>query len=233
MRLFKLLTIPFCITYLSGCVAVDRFMQQDEEVIEQVNEEVEVPSYMAFQQDYKYRMSETKQNSFNQAEHSLDINYYVRGMMQELVANIQYVNSKTPMAVASFVFLDGSYEYSDIVGKQLAESFSHEIHKFGIPIVDYKATDYIRVTQNGDFVLSKDFLDLDSDLPVKYTLAGTLVKQPTGYLVNARIIGMESKAIVASAQGKLPTKVINSLISSQRNTGALFISLSEQNQVNN
>lgn len=233
MRLFKLATVPFLLTSVTGCVAFDRFMEQDEIVVEQSNEVAEQPSYMAFQQDYKYRMSETKQSSFNHSENSLDINYYVRGMMQELVANIQYVNSKTPMAVASFVFLDGSYEYSDIVGKQLAESFSHEIHKFGIPIVDYKATDYIRVTQNGDFVLSKDFLDLDSELPVRYTLAGTLVKQPTGYLVNARIIGMESKAIVASAQGKLPTKVINSLISSQRNTGALFISSNDQNQVNN
>lgn len=233
MRILKLIAVPAILTSLTGCVAAEKFSAEDALVANELNQETEQPSYMAFQQDYKYRMSETKQNNFNQSENSLDINYYVRGMMQELVANIQYVNSKTPMAVASFVFLDGSYEYSDIVGKQLAESFSHEIHKFGIPIVDYKATDYIRVTQNGDFVLSKDFLDLDSDLPVRYTLAGTLVKQPTGYLVNARIIGMESKAIVASAQGKLPTKVINSLISSQRNTGALFISSSEQNQGNN
>lgn len=214
---------------LSGCVAAGKFASETEENTNQTVEVVEQPAYMAFQQDYRNRMSDSKQNGFGQTESTLDINYYVRGMMQELVANIQYVNSKTPMAVASFVFLDGSYEYSDIVGKQLAESFSHEIHKFGIPIVDFKATDYIRVTQNGDFVLSKDFLDLDSELPVRYTLTGTLVKQPTGYLVNVRIIGMESKAIVASAQGQLPTKVINSLISSQRNTGALFISSSEQN----
>lgn len=233
MRMLKLIAVPAVLTSLTGCVAADKFNAEETMVENESILEADQPSYMAFQKDYKYRMSESKQSSFNQSENSLDINYYVRGMMQELVANIQYVNSKTPMAVASFVFLDGSYEYSDIVGKQLAESFSHEIHKFGIPIVDYKATDYIRVTQNGDFVLSKDFLDLDSDLPVRYTLAGTLVKQPTGYLVNARIIGMESKAIVASAQGKLPTKVINSLISSQRNTGALFISSSEQSQGNN
>ncbi len=181
------------------------------------------PGYVDFQNRYRAKLGSAENRSEVNSEQQ-DINYYVRGMMQELVGNLQYVNPKTVMAVSSFVFLDGSYEYSDIVGKQLSESFVHEIHKYGIPIVDFKTTDYIRVTPNGDFVLSKDFLDLDGDLPVKYVLTGTLVKQPTGYLVNTRVIGMKSKAIVATAQGKLPTFVINSLISSDEETGSLLIS---------
>ena len=226
MCIKKLLIAPIIMS-LAGCVAIDKYTDQSEPELVNVEEKVDLPAYMVFQQDYKNNVSESKQIGSNINEQVVDINYYVRGMMQDLVSNLQYVNSKTPLAVTSFVFLDGSYEYSDVVGKQLAESFSHEIHKFGIPIVDYKVTGYIRITQNGDFVLSKDFLDLESDLPVRYVLTGTIVKQPTGYLVNSRIVGLESKAIVASAQGRLPNKVVNSLISSQRNTGALFISASE------
>lgn len=139
--------------------------------------------------------------------------------MHDLVGNLQYVNASTPIAVTSFVFLDSDYEKSDLVGKQLSESFIHEVHKFGIPVLDFKTTDFIRVSPDGDFILSKDYLELSGELPIKYALTGTLVKHLAGYMVNARVIGLQSKAVVASAQGFLPSNVINSLISSNLNDG--------------
>jgi len=115
--------------------------------------------------------------------------------------------------------LDSNYEQADLIGKQIAESFIHEVHKFGIPVLDFKTTDYVRVSPHGDFIMSKDYLELSGELPIKYALAGTMVKHLSGYMVNARIIGVESKAVVASAQGFLPANVINSLISSNLNDG--------------
>jgi len=210
---------------MTACSSLSEWQYEEENGTSTKVEETMEPEHIKFQRHYRGNVFQAKNRMLTQShEEQQDINYYVRGMMQELVTNLQYVNDRTAMAVTSFVFLDGSYEYSDIVGKQLSESFVHEIHKYGIPIVDFKATDYIRVTPNGDFVLSKDFLDLSGDLPVKYVLTGTLVKQPTGYLVNARVVGMKSKAIVATSQGKLPSHVINSLISSDKDTGALLLS---------
>jgi hypothetical protein len=66
----------------------------------------------------------------------LNINHYARGLMQDLVANLQYVNSSTPLAVVSFVMLDSDYNQSSLLGNQMAESLIHEIHKFGIPVID-------------------------------------------------------------------------------------------------
>lgn len=175
-----------------------------------------------FQQDYRGQLLSnmgTMQQNPNKNRYTKNINYYVRGLMHELVGNMQYVNASTPMAVTSFVFLDSDYQYSDLIGRQMAESFMHEVHKFGIPVIDFKTTDYVRVGPGGDFILSKDYLELSGDLPIKYVVAGTMVKHLAGYLVNARIVGIESKAVVASAQGFLPASVINSLISSNLNDG--------------
>lgn len=214
---------------LTGCETLEAWQKIEEAKLAAQNapkvelETTKEPEHLTFQSRYRDKLFANKGKTFK----GQDVNYYVRGMMQQLVGNLQYVTSKTPMAVTSFVFLDGSYEHSDVVGKQLSESFVHEVHKYGIPVVDFKATDYIRVTQHGDFVLSKDFLDLDADLPIKYVLTGTLVKQPSGYLVNARIVGVKSKAVVATAQGKLPNSVINSLISSEEETGLLLMSKGE------
>ena len=141
-----------------------------------------------------------------------NINNYVRGIMHKLVDNIHYINDKTPIGVASFIFLDSSYKESNLLGNQISESFMHEVHQFGIPVIDFKATDYIRVTEAGDFIFSRDFLELKDELPIKYVLAGTLVKHQDGYIVNARIIGLTSKAIVASAQGFIPNAVADALM---------------------
>ena len=159
-----------------------------------------------------------------QVKSTKNINHYVRGIMHDLVENMQYVTHQTPIAVASFVFLDSDYNSSSILGNQIAESFVHEVHKFGIPVVDYKTSDYIRVTPTGDYVFSRDFLDLSGDAPIKYILGGTLTKHYDGYLINARVVGIDSKAVVASAQAMIPRHIADSLERSSLNDGIPLIS---------
>lgn len=156
-----------------------------------------------------------------------NINHYVRGIMQDMVENLQYVTTKTPMAVSSFVFLDDDYNDSSLLGNQIAESFMHELHNFGVPVIDFKTTDYMRVTPTGDFVFSRDYLELNQEQDFQYVLAGTLVSHQGGVLVNARIVGMKSKAVVGSAQGFIPQSVVDALNSNYRTDGILLKQASE------
>lgn len=139
---------------------------------------------------------------------------YVKNMTQDLIANMEYVSDKTPVAVTHFAMLDSDLQSTNLLGKQMAESFVHELHKFRIPVIDFKATDYIRVTQDGDFILSRDYLDLNGSLPLEYVLTGTMTKHQGGFLVNARILGIDSRAVVASAQMLVPFYVVDALIPS-------------------
>lgn len=164
------------------------------------------------QQQDEIELQETllKQNTHQLKEY--DINYYARGLMQDLVANLQYVNSTTPVAVVSFVMLDSNYNEANLLGIQIAESLIHEVHKFGIPVIDFKTTGYIRVTEQGDFAFSKDYSDLSAEMPVRYIVGGTLLKNKTGYLVNARVVGLQSQAVVASAQSFIPNNVADPIL---------------------
>lgn len=150
---------------------------------------------------------------------SQSVNFYARGIMQQLLENMQFVNKTTPIAVADFVFLDSNFDHSPLLGQQLSEALSHEVHKLGIPVVDYRLTDYIRVSPQGSLALSKDYLELSGDIPIRYVLTGTLVESDNRVLVNARVIGIESKAIVASAQSEIPKKLLTSLSSRNVNDG--------------
>nr|WP_308428291.1 FlgO family outer membrane protein [Alteromonas halophila] len=139
---------------------------------------------------------------------------YVKNLAQDLIANMEYVSDKTPVGVTHFALLDSDLQQTNLLGRQMAESFMHELHKFRIPVIDFKATDYIRITEQGDYVLSRDYLELNSSLPIEYVLTGTMTKHQGGVLVNARILGMESRAVVASAQTLVPFYVVDALIPS-------------------
>ncbi len=137
---------------------------------------------------------------------------YVQSLTQELVNNMEYVSQHTPVGVTHFAMLDSDLQQTNLLGLQLAESFMHELHKFRIPVVDYKSTDFIRVTEQGDFFLSRDFLELKEHVSMQYVLTGTLTRHSGGYLVNARMLGMKSKAVVASAQMLIPFHVVDALL---------------------
>ncbi len=196
---------------LLSCSMNDDATNESEQVVD-VNKEDMPQANFRFSRSH----SEVKTDEpiFLGKELPRNINFYMRGLMQDLVSNLQYVNESTPIAVTSFVFLDGDYQKSSLLGNQMSESLMHEIHKVGIPVLDFKVTNSLRITQDGDFISSRDFNDLTSDIPIRYIVTGNLVKHQGGYLVNARVVGISSKAIVGSAQSFIPAHVAKALLSS-------------------
>ena len=140
---------------------------------------------------------------------------YVQNMAQDLISNMEYVSDETPIGVTHFALTDSDLNQTNLLGYQIAESFIHELHKFRIPVLDYKATDYIRVTETGDFLLSRDFLELKHKVPMQYILTGTMTKHQGGFFVNARILGLETKAVVATSQMLVPFYVVDAILPTQ------------------
>lgn len=157
------------------------------------------------------RIAAAKLQQRYESSHQAQLNHYVQAMMHDLVAVMDPKYAEAVFAVTSFVYLDGAYDESDLLGNQLAESFMHEVHQFGLMLIDFKTTDFIRVTPSGDFVFSRDFLELREEQPIEYVLGGTLVRHQSGVMVNARLVGIDSKRMLASAQGFIPQPVIAAL----------------------
>ena len=148
-------------------------------------------------------------DSFNLPRHA--INDVVKGLAYQMLESSSFVNAKTPVAVASFVNLK-DLESTNWLGNQLAESFVHELQLHGLVIVDFKTTGHIRVTKDGDYVFSRDWKELPERQIIDYVVTGTMMEQQDGILVNARMIGMQSKVVVATAQSFIPTWVIGNEI---------------------
>ena len=144
------------------------------------------------------------------------INDVVKGLAYEMINSSSFVSPKTPVAVASFVNL-ADLESTNWLGNQLSESFIHELQRHGFVVVDYKTTGYIRVTKEGDFIFSRDWKELPERQIIDYVVTGTMMKQENGVMVNARMIGMQSHVVVATAQSFIPSWVLDDEIKNDNN----------------
>ncbi|GAA0815409.1 hypothetical protein KO495_00920 [Colwellia sp. D2M02] len=153
----------------------------------------------------KNHVDKAEIDSFNLPRHA--INDVVKGLAYQMLESSSFVNAKTPVAVTSFVKLD-DLETTNWLGNQLAESFVHELQRHGLVVIDFKTTGHIRVTKEGDYVFSRDWKELPERQIIDYVVAGTMVEQENGILVNARMIGIQSKVVVATAQSFIPQWVL-------------------------
>ena len=179
--------------------------------------------YGGFSQVPHYQGDKRLLQSVGNRQH---ITAYVKNLAQDLIGNMANINQKTTVGVTHFSRLEGDLNQTSLLGLQIAESFMHELHSYRIPVVDYKATEFVRVTEDGDFLLSRDFLELEHKIPINFVLTGTMTKHTGGVLVNARIINMDNKVLVASSQALIPNHVVDSLVSDTDETMGINIGVS-------
>lgn len=157
------------------------------------------------EEDNFYKLMQVEKgeiDSFNLPKHA--INDVVKGLAYQMLESSAFVNAKTPVAVASFVNIK-DLETTNWLGNQIAENFVHELQRHGLVVIDFKTTGHIRVTKDGDYVFSRDWKELPERQIIDYVVTGTMMEQENGILVNARMIGIQSRVVVATAQSFIPT----------------------------
>lgn len=133
--------------------------------------------------------------------HTLD--YFVQSMTEDLIVSNTSVTARTPIAVTSFVDMQ-NMDTTNWLGNTVSESFINQFQQRGFKVVDYKTTGSIQVTQQGDFAFSRNWKDLAEQQDIQYVLTGTMLRQDGGVIVNARVVGMKTRIVVATAQAFLP-----------------------------
>ncbi|MGL4251296.1 MAG: FlgO family outer membrane protein [Aeromonas sp.] len=143
----------------------------------------------------------------NQAAQGMELNWLVARMTDQLMERKPLATLTDPIAVASFVDLD-TLQDTNWMGQQIGESFIYELNRRGEVVVDFKLTGSLKVTPQGDFVLSRNYKELSSRLPISRILVGTFSRNSKGVLVNARIIDMRTKMVETTAQSLIPQQYL-------------------------
>lgn len=142
----------------------------------------------------------------------ITLDHYARNLVHDLMANHHRVEEQAMVAVTDLAFLDSDLQHGSVFTNHLSEAIIYDLHLFGVPVLDFKVTDYIRVTEKGDFVLSRDFSELSAELPIKYVVTGTVTRHQAGVMLNARLIQIDNKRVVSAARTFVPAAVYNAIL---------------------
>ncbi|MBU2113667.1 MAG: hypothetical protein KKE94_07820 [Gammaproteobacteria bacterium] len=140
-------------------------------------------------------------------------NEYARVLVHELMAQHNAVSEGGMVGVTDFAFVDSGLDQGSVLSNHLSEAIMYDLHKFGVAVLDFKVTDYIRVTPGGDFALSRDFTELSAELPIRFVVTGTMTSHELGILINARLIRIDNKQVISAARTFMPKQVANAIIS--------------------
>lgn len=157
-------------------------------------------SYPEFSRDsHKYYDSARDTNTAGR------FNDVMRFLADQLTQNRDVKSiAETPFAVASIVALD-DVSRTNKVGYLIQEHLLHELQVRGYKVIDFKLmNDQLQVTQQGDFVFSRDPKKLKKSLDIANVVSGTYSFQAEGVIINLRSVDTRSGVITSTAQGYIP-----------------------------
>ncbi|RDV24618.1 hypothetical protein DXV75_13060 [Alteromonas aestuariivivens] len=161
------------------------------------------------QSDDRYR--DPLQQGFSPSQTHKRLNDYAAQLAMDLMANATRMSTSDLVGIASFVRLNRSLQEPTVLGNQMAEYLMAELQDFGLAVVDYKLANGIQVTESGDLSLSRKGSELANQVAMDHILTGTLIEDGRGVRVNARIVSVENRQLVASASVYIPAFMVTSL----------------------
>ncbi|MDP2559902.1 FlgO family outer membrane protein [Psychrobium sp. 1_MG-2023] len=166
------------------------------------------------------QMIEKKQAE--RAEHSVsyydaplikNVNHYSKWVVQDLLTDFDMPDNRAVFAVADFALLDSGLRTTNHFGRQLTEAIMHQINRAGYSVIDIKSSSSLKLNEQGDLFFQTEVPDeLSDDIAATYIANGTMTRHRGGYILNARVVDVESNALVSSAQIFVPHDVVDSVL---------------------
>jgi hypothetical protein len=94
-----------------------------------------------------------------------------------------------------------------LLSHQLEQGLTTEAVRRGFIAQDYKATNTIIMSDYSERALSRNVEHLRAVQSIDYYITGTIVEQETGAIVNARIINVRNKDVIAAATKFFPAEL--------------------------
>ncbi|MBO1254398.1 hypothetical protein J3L16_01720 [Alteromonas sp. 5E99-2] len=137
----------------------------------------------------------------------------VSNLVSDLMMNMRTSETQGNIIVTNFLRTtqtDNSNVDSEPLSYQLAEEFTNQLHRTGFHVIDFKITDSVRVTPKGDFMLSRDYIELNNNIDAQYVLVGSYDINSDGVIVYSRVVDIQSKAVLATSSTLLEHYTVNS-----------------------
>ncbi|WP_435276518.1 FlgO family outer membrane protein [Psychrobium sp. nBUS_13] len=147
-----------------------------------------------------------------------NVNQYTKWLIQDLFSNVDSPDNSHVIAVANFALLDSDLKRTNHFGRQLNEAIMHETNRTGYSVVDLKSTGRLQFTDKGDIFWHSEQIDeVTGNLDINFVITGTMTRHQGGYLINARIIDVNTNALMSSSQILVPNDVVDAVLKEDDN----------------
>ena len=142
-------------------------------------------------------------------EKSVILTEIVSKMADQLLYNFPRKNYNETIALTSMVDLNDLKE-TNWLGQTISEQFIHELHIRKLPVIDFKLTGNIQVTNEGEFALTRDWKKLNKNVNVQRILTGTMSRNEEGIIINVRIVNASSNIVESTSSAFIPHNIFMS-----------------------
>ncbi|TKB58207.1 FlgO family outer membrane protein [Ferrimonas aestuarii] len=143
--------------------------------------------------------------------HSNAVIHLSQRIAADIEANHDLLNKSQLIAVTTPVWLE-DYQLSGQLPRQLGDGLIAALHQRGFNLTELNSSQQIRISEQGNLILSRDFTQLQSNLPVSEVLIATLSKNSDGVIVNTRLVNISNNRVSASSQAFMPWEQSSGLL---------------------
>ncbi len=133
---------------------------------------------------------------------------HVEQLARQLLNTTNHFNIGQPILVGTFLPANTlSEEKNDSIspfGVQIQESFVTFLTQAGLKVTEFKVQKQVIISDQADRFMSRDVNSLENNITADYLLVGHYVQQENELVVNARIIDLSNKTVVAAATDYIP-----------------------------
>jgi TolB-like protein len=142
--------------------------------------------------------------------------FYTRQLADNLFVQLSVqgslVKPGAEIAVASFVPVNSLSlaqvdEAKKKLANQLAESMLTHARQHGFNVYDYRLRQQLLLTEDHEQALSRQLADIQMASTADTMLTGTYTAMEDGVMLNARLIRVHNKQVLAAASGYIPANV--------------------------
>lgn len=127
------------------------------------------------------------------------VNHLASRTVFELVINNDALRPSQPVVVATPVMV-GNLDKTNALGQQLQQGMMAALHNSEFNVVDVNVAEAMRISEKGNFILSRDWELLPGDVLVEFGLVSTMNMDVNGLQLNARLIDLSNNRVVSATQ---------------------------------
>ncbi|QYJ79864.1 FlgO family outer membrane protein [Shewanella acanthi] len=139
------------------------------------------------------------------------INHISQRITTELTQQNDALRPDQPLVVLTPVLV-GDLNSTNAFALQLQQGLMASLHSFQFNVVDLNLGDGIRVTEEGDFILTREWQKLSTNLPVDHLVVSTMSPATNGMAINTRIVTISNNRVVSTSQTFITQKELGNYL---------------------